>query len=66
LGTDGALTLIEDHHVAEMDQSDIDELVDGTGPFEYQARDSYNPQAAVEQHRAWTAAIRSSIGQRRK
>jgi hypothetical protein len=61
LGADDSLTLIEDHHVADMQQRDFDELVRGTGPFEYQVGDAYDPQAAVEQHRAWTAAIRAGI-----
>lgn len=66
LGADGALTLINDRDVAEMAQRDFDELVQGTGPFEYEAHDAYDPQAAVEQHRAWTAAIRASIERVRK
>jgi hypothetical protein len=62
LGADDSLTLIRDEHVAEMDQRDFDELVYGTGPLRYQVGDAYDPLAEVEQHRAWTAAIRARIG----
>jgi hypothetical protein len=37
-------------------------LLDGTGPLSHQVGDAYNPAAAVEQHRAWTAAIRAAMG----
>jgi hypothetical protein len=66
LGADGRLTQIRYEHVADMLQRDFDELVGGSGPFGYQAGDAYDPAAAVEQHRAWTAAIRASIKQGRK
>jgi hypothetical protein len=49
-----------------MEQADFDELVDGTGPLPYQVGDAYDPAAAVEQHRAWTAAIGASMQQGRK
>jgi hypothetical protein len=61
LGADDSLTLIEDHHVAEMEQDDFDELVDGAGPLRYRVGDAYDAVGAVERHRAWTAAIRASI-----
>jgi hypothetical protein len=61
-GADDTLTLIEDRHVADMAQADFDALVDGIGPLSYQVGDAYSPAAAVEQHRAWTAAIRAAMG----
>jgi hypothetical protein len=64
LGADDSLTLIEDHHVADMQQCDFDELVAGTG-LRWQVDDAYEA-AAVGRHAAWTAAIRGSIGQVRK
>jgi hypothetical protein len=42
LGADDTLTLIEDRHVAEMAQCDVDDLVDGTGPLRYQVGDAYD------------------------
>ena len=66
LGADDKLTLIEDHHVAEMDQRDFDELVEGHGPQLWRVGDAYDPAAAVEQHATWTAAIQASIKQVRK
>ena len=62
LGADDRLTEIRDEHVAEMTQADFDELVEGTGPLRRRAGDAYDPQAAVERHRAWTAAIRAQMG----
>jgi hypothetical protein len=59
LRADDTLTEILDAHVAEMDQGDFDELVEGLGPL---SGDACDPVAAVEQHRAWTAAIRDRIG----
>jgi hypothetical protein len=61
LGADGMLTEIRDEHVADMAQSDFDELVEGHGPQRWRVGDAYDPAAAVEQHRAWTAAIRAEI-----
>jgi hypothetical protein len=49
-----------------MEQADFDEFVEGRGPLSYQAGDAYDHAAAVERHRAWTAAIRASIEQVRK
>jgi hypothetical protein len=62
LGADDRLTEIRDEHVAEMAQADFDELVDGTGPLRRRVGDAYDPHAAVERHRAWTAAIRAAMG----
>ena len=62
LGADDRLTEIRDEHVAEMTQADFDELVDGTGRLRRRVGDAYEPQAAVERHRAWTAAIRAAMG----
>jgi hypothetical protein len=59
LGADGSLTEIRDEHVADMEQSDFDELVDGTG-LRWRVDDAY-AAAAVGRHAAWTAAIRASI-----
>jgi hypothetical protein len=64
LGADDTLTEIRDEHVADMEQSDFDELVTGTG-LRWRLDDAYEA-AAVERHRAWTAAIRASIKQVRK
>lgn len=66
LGADDSLTLIDDHHVADMEQADFDELVQGTGPFEHEARGAYDPAAAVEQHGEWTRQIRANIKRGRK
>lgn len=62
LGADDTLTEIRDEHVEAMPQADFDELVDGTGPLRHRVGGAYNPQAAVERHRALTAAIRARIG----
>ena len=62
LGADDVLSLIEDHHVAETDQADFDELLAGTGPLRHRVGDAYDPAAAVAQHAAWTATIRTRIG----
>jgi hypothetical protein len=62
LGADDRLTLIEDHHVADWEQADFDELVRGTGPLQYRVGDAYDPHAGVQRHAAWTAAIRARIG----
>jgi hypothetical protein len=64
LGADDSLTLIEDRHVAEMEQSDFDELVEGTG-LRWQVDDAY-AAAAVGRHAEWTRQIRASIEQGRK
>jgi hypothetical protein len=66
LGADDSLTLVEDHHVADMEQADFDELVEGRGPLSYQVGDAYDPAAAVERHAEWTAAIRAAIERGRK
>jgi hypothetical protein len=42
-----------------MEQSDFDELVDGTG-LPWQVDDAYEA-AAAGRHAEWTAAIRASI-----
>ena len=57
LGADDTLTEIRDEHVAEMEQRDWDELVEGCGPLRYQVGHAYDPVAAVEQHRVWTRVI---------
>jgi hypothetical protein len=44
-----------------MAQADFDELVEGIGPLRRRAGDVRDPHAAVERHRAWTAAIRARI-----
>ncbi len=63
LGADDSLTLIRDEHVADMDQADFDELVRGTGLRSgHRVCDTYDSHAAVERHRAWTAAIRAAMG----
>jgi hypothetical protein len=62
LGADDSLTEIRDEHVAAMDQRDFDALVDGTGPLRRRADDVKDPQAAVAQHAAWTAAIKAAMG----
>ncbi|MCW2651244.1 MAG: hypothetical protein JWR32_2220 [Mycobacterium sp.] len=61
LGADDSLTVIEDHHVAEMEQRDFDELVDGTG-LRWRVDDAY-AAAAVGRHAEWTRQIRASIKQ---
>jgi hypothetical protein len=63
LGADDRLTEIRDEHVAKMAQADFDELVDGTGPLRRRVGDTYDPHAAVERHRAWTAEIRAAMGE---
>jgi hypothetical protein len=60
-GADDSLTLIEDQHVAEMDQRDFDQLVARTGLLRYRVGDTYDPHAAVERHASWTAEIRARI-----
>jgi hypothetical protein len=62
LGADDRLTEIRDEHVAEMAQADFDELVEGIGPLRRRVADVCDPHAAVERHRAWTAAIRAAMG----
>jgi hypothetical protein len=62
LGADDRLTEIRDEHVAEMAQADFDELVEGIGPLRRRVSDVCDPHAAVERHRAWTAAIRAAMG----
>ena len=61
-GADDSLTLIEDHHVAEMDQREFDELVEGLGTERTLAWDADDPQAAVAAYAALTAAIRARTG----
>jgi hypothetical protein len=61
LGADDTLTEIRDEHVAEMEQRDFDELVEGLGPSRTVAGDAYDPVAAVERHAVWTAAIRAAV-----
>jgi hypothetical protein len=56
-----ALTLIEDHDVAEMGQREFDELVEGLGTSRTLAWDADDPQAAVAAYAALTPAIRASI-----
>jgi hypothetical protein len=63
LGADDTLTEIRDEHVADMEQADFDELVDGTG-LRWRVDDAYEA-AAVGRHAAWTAAIRASVSGRR-
>jgi hypothetical protein len=62
LGADDTLTEIRDEHVADMAQSDFDELVGSHGPERWRVGDAYDPAAAVERHAEWTAAIRARIG----
>jgi hypothetical protein len=52
---------VEDHHVAEMEQDDFDELVYGMYPLRW-AGDAYDPHAMVERHAERTPAIRAKIG----
>jgi hypothetical protein len=66
LGADDTLTEIRDEHVADMEQRDFDELVEGHGPQRWRVGDAYDPAAAVERHAEWTAAIEASIKQVRK
>jgi hypothetical protein len=61
LDADDTLTEIRDDHVAEMEQRDFDDLVEGLGPSRTLAGDAYDPWGAVAQHRAWTRAIRAKI-----
>jgi hypothetical protein len=65
LGADDTLTEIRDEHVAEMEQREFDELVEGLGPSRTLAGND-DPRGAVERHAGWTAAIRASIEQVRK
>lgn len=60
LGADDTLTLIEDHHVAEFEQRDFDELVEGLGPSRTLAGDADDSWGAVELHAAWTRGIREN------
>jgi hypothetical protein len=62
LGADDALSLIEDHHVAELGQREFDELVEGLGTSRTLAWDADDPQAAVAAYAALTAAIRAAMG----
>jgi hypothetical protein len=62
LGADDALSLIEDHHIAELDQRQFDELVDGLGTSRTLAWRADDPQAAVVAYAALTAEIRAAIG----
>jgi hypothetical protein len=62
LGADDRLTLVEDHHVADMEQRDFDALVEGLEASRWRDGDAYNPRGAVAQHAAWTTAIRAEIG----
>jgi hypothetical protein len=66
LGADDTLSEIRDEHVADMAQEDFDELVEGRGPSKTLAGSSYDPQAVVEKHRDWTAAIRGKLDTRRR
>jgi hypothetical protein len=54
LGADDTLTEIRDEHVADLEQREFDELVEGLG--------SDDPQAAVADYAALTAAIRDAMG----
>ncbi len=62
LGADDRLTEIRDEHVAELEQREFDELVDGLGTSRTLAFDADDPQAAVAVYAALTAAIRAKIG----
>jgi hypothetical protein len=55
LGADDTLTEIRDDHVADLEQREFDELVEGLGT-------SDDPQAAVAAYAALTAAIRAAMG----
>jgi hypothetical protein len=45
-----------------MEQRDFDALVEGLGASRWRDGGAYDPRGAVEQHAAWTAAIRGKIG----
>jgi hypothetical protein len=62
LGADDSLTEIRDEHVAELEQREFDELVEGLGTSRTLARDVDDPRAAVAAYAALTAAIRAKIG----
>jgi hypothetical protein len=62
LGADDTLTLIRDEHLAEMEQREFDELVEGLGTSRTLAWDADDPQAAVAAYAALTAAIRAKMG----
>jgi hypothetical protein len=62
LGADDSLTEIRDEHVAEMEQREFDELVEGLGTSRTLAWDADDPQAAVTAYAALTAAIKARIG----
>jgi hypothetical protein len=62
LGADDTLTEIRDEHVADMEQREFDELVEGLGTSRTLAWDADDPQAAVVAYAALTAAIRAKIG----
>jgi hypothetical protein len=61
LGADDTLTEIRDEHVAQMEQREFDELVEGLGPSRTLAGEDYDPHGAVERHAAWTAAIQAAM-----
>jgi hypothetical protein len=62
LGADDTLTEIRDEHVAELEQREFDELVEGLGTSRTLAWDVDDPRAAVAVYAALTAAIRAKIG----
>ena len=66
LGADDTLALIEDHHVADMEQREFDALVEGLGASRWRCGGAYDPAAAVERHAEWTRQISVAIKGRRK
>jgi hypothetical protein len=62
LGADDTLTEIRDEHVADLEQREFDELVEGLGTSRTLAWDADDPQAAVAAYAALTAAIRAKMG----
>jgi hypothetical protein len=62
LGADDTLTEIRDEHVADWEQREFDELVEGLGTSRTLAWDADDPQAAVAAYAALTATIRAKMG----
>jgi hypothetical protein len=62
LGADDTLTEIRDEHVADMEQREFDELVEGLGTSRTLAWDADDPQAAVAAYAVLTAAISAAMG----
>lgn len=61
-GADDTLTEIRDEHVADLEQREFDELVEGLGTSRTLAWDADDPRAAVAAYAALTAAIRAKMG----